>query len=225
VTARNHAVNLETPATAASLAERGYAGCKRCGAHELLEKARSEQGMGPGSYHGHAYTPPAQPQSPEMTTQARVTRPDGQRSKPARVDVVVMRSTTFVHVTEEGEQLVTVSFDSKTWDAMCAMRRPAAPGELVDCEECLTRLCDGTLTHAGQPVCVTCYGELQTAATAGTPEAHEQAARPSAETVAAVSEDADLLNTPEAHEEAARKAYELYVRHNNCAVELRAQGR
>jgi hypothetical protein len=47
----------------------------------------------------------------------------------------------------------------------------------------------------------------------------------SGQTVAALSEDADLLDTVTAHEEAARKAYALYVRHTNRAVELRAQGR
>lgn len=36
VTRRNHAVNLETGATAAELAAAGYKGCKRCGADREL---------------------------------------------------------------------------------------------------------------------------------------------------------------------------------------------
>lgn len=40
VTRRNITLNLDCGLTASELAARGYKGCKRCGAHDVIESAR-----------------------------------------------------------------------------------------------------------------------------------------------------------------------------------------
>jgi hypothetical protein len=37
---RNYTVNLETSTPAKELADRGYVGCKRCGAFDIIESAK-----------------------------------------------------------------------------------------------------------------------------------------------------------------------------------------
>jgi hypothetical protein len=51
MTSRNHAYNLDTSSSAQELAERGYTGCKRCGAAAILANAKPKAERETNSYH------------------------------------------------------------------------------------------------------------------------------------------------------------------------------